>query len=57
MMGLEVVHHVYTPQHVNQLLDHHKKVGFTALIRLRVSRARDVTQTEKLRCMKSLRQT
>ena len=56
-MGLEVVHHVYTPQHVNQLLDHHKKVGFTALIRLRVSRARDVTQTEKLRCMKSLRQT
>ena len=34
MIGLEVVHHLYTLQHVDQLLEYHKKVGFTALIRL-----------------------
>ena len=33
-LGLEMVYHLYTLQHVDQLLEYHKKGGFTALIRL-----------------------
>ena len=57
MMGLEVVHHLYTLLHVNQLLEYHKKGGFTALIRFRASGPRDVAQTVKMRYGRSPRRT